>query len=54
MGMTIQFESHRDELAFIYTMKRDHTALDLYDQPEPIKLGYHRKHGRRVSIWHTP
>ncbi|MFL5657245.1 MAG: hypothetical protein ACJ8CB_24055 [Ktedonobacteraceae bacterium] len=34
MGCTIQFESHRGELAFIYQMEHDPTVLEFYDQPE--------------------
>src|SRR5690349_202310 len=48
MGCTIQFESHRGELAFIYQMEHDPTVLAFYDQPEPIKLTYQ---GKRASKW---
>ncbi len=40
MGMTIQFESHRVELAAIYEMEYDKDVLEYYDQPPPIKLDY--------------
>jgi transposase InsO family protein len=54
MGCTIQFESHRGELAFIYQMEHDPTVLEFYDQPEPIKLVYPGKTGRQVGLFHTP
>ena len=54
MACTIQFESHRGELAFIYQMEHDSTVLAFYDQPEPIKLTYQGKTGRQVGLFHTP
>jgi hypothetical protein len=33
MGVTIQFESHRVELAAIYEMEHDPQTLEFYDQP---------------------
>lgn len=38
MGATIQFESHRVELAAIYELEHDSDLLEFYDQPPPIKL----------------
>ena len=40
MGCTIQFESHRGELAAIYQFEHDPAVLEFYDQPGPIKLVY--------------
>lgn len=40
MGQTIQFESHKDELAFIREYEFDENVLEYYDQPEPIKISY--------------
>jgi len=54
MGCTIQFESHRGEVAFIYQMEHDSTVLAFYDQPEPIKLTYQGKTGKQVDLFHTP
>ena len=54
MECTIQFESHRGELAFIYQMEHDFTVLAFYDQPEPIKLSYQGKTGKQVGLFHTP
>jgi putative transposase len=48
MGVTIQFESHRVELAFIYQLEHDSSVLEYYDQPpstwalgksRPLELG---------------
>ncbi|MGH9447931.1 MAG: hypothetical protein ACRD3O_19745, partial [Terriglobia bacterium] len=38
MGVSIQFESHRVELAGIYEMEHDSGILEYYDQPPTIKL----------------
>ncbi len=55
MGRSIQFESHRDELAFIYQFEHDPAVLEYYDQPGRIKLTYRSKTtGRRVSTWNIP
>lgn len=54
MGVTIQAESHRNELAGIYEKEYDSEILEYYDQPLRIKLTYEAKNGRRVGIWHTP
>lgn len=54
MGVIIQAESHRNELAGIYEKEYDPQTLEYYDQPSRIKLVYEAKNGRRVGIWHTP
>ena len=54
MGVVIQAESHRNELAGIYEKEYDPETLEYYDQPSRIKLIYEAKNGRRVGIWHTP
>ncbi len=55
MGCSIQFESRRDELAFIYELEHDPTVLEFYDQPGKIHLTYHNKSGtRQVHVRHTP
>ena len=33
MGLTIQFESHKVELPFIYQLEHDESVLEFYDQP---------------------
>jgi putative transposase len=54
MGVVIQAESHRNELAFIYEMEYDDEVLEYYDQPSTIKLEYQAKSGRKVGVLHTP
>lgn len=54
MGRTIQFESHRNELAHIYKLEHDLDVLEYYDQPPPIELCYLSKIGRTVRVLHTP
>ncbi len=54
MGVTIQAESHHNELAGIYEKEHDPHTLEYYDQPPPIKLVYPGKSGRRVGVLHTP
>jgi len=54
MGVTIQFESHRVELAGIYEMEHDPSVLEYFDQPPPIKLTYESPTGRKMGVWHTP
>src|SRR5213593_3674807 len=52
MGVTIQFESHRVELAGIYEMEHDPDVLEYFDQPIAIKLDYESLGGRRVGVMH--
>jgi putative transposase len=54
MGMTIQFESHRVELAGIYEMEHDDSVEEFYDQPPTIKLDYLSAEGRHLGVMHTP
>lgn len=54
MGVIIQAESHRNELAGVYEKEHDPDTLEYYDQPSPMKLVYMAKNGRRVGVWHTP
>src|SRR4051794_12905345 len=54
MGVTIQFESHRVELAAVYEMEHDDDVLEFYDQPPPLHLRYATASGRPVRVWHTP
>ena len=54
MRVTIQAESHRNELAAIYEKEHDPHTLEYYDQPPPIKLDYLAKTGRHVGVLHTP
>ena len=52
--MTIQFESHRVELAGIYEMEHDDSVLEYYDQALSIKLDYFSAEGRHLGVMHTP
>lgn len=55
MGKTIQFESHRGELAHIVdNLEHEKTVLEFYDQPPKIELSYLSKSGRKVRTGHTP
>ncbi len=54
MGMVIQAESHKVELARIYEMEYDDKVLEYYDQPPAIKLTYQAKSGRPITAVHTP
>jgi len=54
MGVTIQFESHRVELAAIYAMEHDPLTLEFYDQPPSIVLDYNSAKGKRLCVRHTP
>ena len=49
MGLTIQFESHRVELPFVYEMEHDPGVLEYYDQPPSIPLAYHG--GERKTLF---
>src|SRR5712692_7455175 len=54
MGVTIQFESHRVELAFLRELEHDPDVLEFYDQPPSFRLEYRSVCGRRVVVSHTP
>lgn len=54
MGVTVQFESHRVELAGIYEMEHDAAVLEYFDQPSAIKLDYESVAGKRMGVLHTP
>jgi putative transposase len=54
MGVTIQAESHRNELAGLYEYEHDPQVLEFYDQPPSITLTYRTGNGRSVRVRHTP
>lgn len=54
MGVVIQFESHRGELAAIYEMEHDRDVKWYCDQPNTFRIEYERKDGRRQVVLHTP
>src|ERR1700733_15984330 len=49
MGVTIQFESHRVELAGVYEMEHDAGVLEYFDKPPSIKLDYASATGKRMA-----
>ncbi|MCF2151987.1 Tn7 transposase TnsA N-terminal domain-containing protein [Desmonostoc muscorum LEGE 12446] len=53
MGVTIQFESHHNELARIYELEHDPSVLEYYDQPPAIELVYQSKSGRQNRHQYT-
>ena len=54
MGVTIQFESHQVELAFVREMEHDPDMLEYFDQPPAIPLHYESAKGRPLRVVHTP
>jgi hypothetical protein len=59
MGVTIQFDSHKNELAFIHEYDNEgevpeEEVLEFYDQPPAIKLEYEAVNGRHLGVLHTP
>jgi hypothetical protein len=54
MKRTIQFESHRNELAVLLEMEHDPDVFEFYDQPSSIRLRYRTQKGKAVSLLHTP
>lgn len=54
MGVIIQAESHKNELAGVYEKEYDPAVLAYYDQPNQIDLVYQAKSGRSVKVRHTP
>ncbi|HYF78316.1 MAG TPA: TnsA endonuclease N-terminal domain-containing protein [Symbiobacteriaceae bacterium] len=54
MGVTIQFESHKVELAGIFEMEHDPKVLEYYDQPSPIPLRYQAATGKSIAVMSTP
>jgi putative transposase len=54
MGVTIQFESHRVELATVYELEHDDEVLEYWDQPNSIKLDYESRQRRHLGVLHTP
>lgn len=54
MGVTIQFESHKNELARIQELEHDPDVIEFYDQPPPIKIAYPSAAGKNLGVLHTP
>ena len=53
MGRTIQFESHRGELAAILIYEHAPDVLEYWDQPPTIKLNYRDPSGKPLGVLHT-
>ncbi|MBR8840008.1 MAG: DDE-type integrase/transposase/recombinase [Stigonema ocellatum SAG 48.90 = DSM 106950] len=51
---TIQFESHKVELPFIYELEHDEDVLEYYDQPPAFKINYQSNSGRNLGFFYTP
>ena len=54
MGVTIQFESHKNELARIQELEHGSDVIEFYDQPPSIKLEYQSAAGKKLGVLHTP
>ena len=54
MGVTIQFESHRNELPAIFELEHDRKVIEYYDQPSRITIEYEGMNKRRIRVLHTP
>lgn len=47
MGQSIQFESHKVELPFVYSLEHNEDVLEFYDQPPAFKINY-------LGFFYTP
>ncbi|OKH49988.1 hypothetical protein NIES30_04570 [Phormidium tenue NIES-30] len=54
MGVSIQFESHKNELPVIYKLEYDDSVLEYYDQPNQIKFSSETSQGKKVVYLGTP
>jgi len=54
MGVVVQAESSKNELAGVYEMEHDPAVLEYFDQPPSITLRYQAKNGRPIGVLHTP
>jgi hypothetical protein len=54
MGVTIQFESHKNELPFIYELEHNSQVLEFYEQPPAFKIEYKNKNDKKTVVFHTP
>lgn len=54
MGVSIQFESHKLELAGVYLKEHDDNVIEYYDQPPTIKIKYKSRGEKVVAPFHTP
>ena len=54
MGATIQFESGKNELSFVYKFEHDPDVLEYYDQPPSFKISYLTGKNHKWNGLHTP
>lgn len=54
MGWTISVESRTAERAFLYLCEYDDEVIEIWDQPEPVKVQVVNKKGKRQSVYYTP
>lgn len=54
MGWTISVESRTAERAFLYLCEYDDEVLEIWDQPEPVKVKVVNKKGKHQSVYYTP
>jgi len=54
MGMSVQFESHKVELPWLYLKEHSDSVKEYYDQPPAIKLSYKSLKEKVVTVYHTP
>jgi transposase InsO family protein len=54
MGKSIQFESHKVELPFIYELEHDEDVKEFYDQPPAFKINYKSASGKNLGFFYTP
>src|SRR5262249_7240023 len=54
MGIIIQAESHKNELAGVVDMEHDDNVYEFFDQPPKITLRYEAKNGRQMGVQYTP
>ncbi|MBW4461754.1 MAG: DDE-type integrase/transposase/recombinase [Nodosilinea sp. WJT8-NPBG4] len=54
MGVSIQFESHKNELPVIYKLENDDSVLEYYDQPNQIVFPSETKQGAARGYLRTP
>ncbi|WP_159438174.1 TnsA endonuclease N-terminal domain-containing protein [Salimicrobium flavidum] len=54
MKSTIQFESHKVELPYIYQLEHNDDVLEFYDQPLQLKVNHITKNGKKSTFLYTP
>lgn len=52
-GYTRNSEAHHTELPFLFWCEFSKHVLLYYDQPDPIRISYRNKDGKKVTLWIT-